>query len=468
MSSDKSSIVFKPDHELDLEEGQATKRYSVLDANGNKEQFTIGLWNGESMEFFLAHNVVELNSYFECLTDNGHAWTWGQRFKSLEHTLTGDALVNWKELMVEDYPDPADKTQPNYVKAIKDLITKLSEVTYPGEPLKEYMWKIVYSRCKDNQGKQLPPNKVFSRLKRMRAMGGQMHHTAPAGQPFISDTDFLKMFYNIFPREMKTFVENMKDCDPFNGITTIDDVCEHFSSYYKMHLKDGKEHKRKRDDDDNKDKKPSHVRGGGNKNDKRFQGKPKHQHKAAKGSCHIGDHAGKYFHDWRGCFLNPFSDKFDRAKADEFYRNEAKGNMAWYKNVYEAKFGGSNNRYNNRDGYHGGGGRGGYHRDQGGRGRGNGGRGNNGRGNGGRGNGGRGNYDTSHYNHDNSYHYQGNYNYQGQHQQQRNDQGNGGTNNVPPPQEGYYFGGPEAPPSAPMAPRDNYDRRNAYNGGGRW
>ena len=60
------------------------------------------------MEFFLAHNVVELNSYFECLTDNGHAWTWGQRFKSLEHTLTGDALVNWKELMVEDYPDPAE------------------------------------------------------------------------------------------------------------------------------------------------------------------------------------------------------------------------------------------------------------------------------------------------------------------------------------------------------------------------
>ena len=38
MSTDESSIAFKPDYELDPE-GPA-KRYSVLDVNGNKEQFT--------------------------------------------------------------------------------------------------------------------------------------------------------------------------------------------------------------------------------------------------------------------------------------------------------------------------------------------------------------------------------------------------------------------------------------------
>jgi hypothetical protein len=113
MSTDKSPIVFKPDYIVDPE-SQTTKQYGVLDANGNKEQFIIVLWNGESMEFFLAHNVVELDSYFECLTDNGHAWTWVQRFKSLENTLTDDALVNWKELMADEYPNVAHKTQPNY------------------------------------------------------------------------------------------------------------------------------------------------------------------------------------------------------------------------------------------------------------------------------------------------------------------------------------------------------------------
>ena len=430
MSTDKSSIVFKSDYELDLE--APAKRYSVLDVNGNKEQFQISLWNGESMEFFLAHNVVELNSYFECLTDNGHAWTWGQRFKSLEHTLTGDALVNWKELMVEDYPDAADKTQPNYVKAIKDLITKLLDVTYPGEPMKEYMWnKISYFLCKDNQGKQLPPNKVFSRLKRMRVLGAQMHHTAPAGQPFISDTDFLKMFCNIFPPQMKTFVTEMKGCDPFNGTTTIDDVCEHLFSYYRMYLEDEKEQteKRKRDGDDktsenedktseNEDKtsddeddeqmnKDEDQESSGeeddtdeedndkspkkNDNDK----SPKKKRKGTKGDCPIRYHAEKWFHSWTGCFCNPESAKFDRNGADKFYKNYAKGDNDWYKHVYEAAFGEGgqgNSHFNNRGEDY------------------------NGHGNEGRGNGGRGNDNSSHYNQDDSYHYQGNNYYQGQHQ----------------------------------------------------
>jgi hypothetical protein len=474
MSNDKSPILYRPDYIFDPE-NQTTKRYYVLDQNGNKEQFTIALWDGTSIEAFLAHNVKELENYFECLTTNNHPCTYATRFKSLGNTLVGDALINWDELVEDDYPHVADKTQANYEKAIKDLITKLSDITYPGEPMKDFMKKINYFRCKDDEGNLVPPNKVLSRFKRMRNYGDRMHHTAPAGQPFISDIDFLKMYYDVFPLKMKNFVTEVKGCEPFNGITTVEELGQFFYSYYKMNLKNENEHKgkRKRGDEDNNDKKPSSVRGGGNKYDKRSSGKPKHQHKAAKGSCHITSHASKYFHPWQGCFLNPYSSKCDKEKADEFYRNEAKGNMSWYRNVYESKFGGSNNRYQNRDGYHGGGGRGGYNRDQGGRGRGNGGRGNGGRGNGGRGNGGRGNggrgnYDSSHYNHDNSYHYQGNYNNQGQQQQQRNDHGNGGTNNVPPPQDGYYFGSPEAPPSAPMAPSGDYDRRNVYNGGGRW
>ena len=91
------------------------------------------------MEAFLAHNVVELDNYFECLTYNNHAWTWVQRFKSLENTLIGDALVNWKELILEEYPNVADKTQPNYEKAIKDLITKLLDITYTAELMKDYI-----------------------------------------------------------------------------------------------------------------------------------------------------------------------------------------------------------------------------------------------------------------------------------------------------------------------------------------
>ena len=170
MSSDKSPILYKQDYNLDPEK-QPTKRYYVLDANGNKEQFVMVLWNGTSMEAFLAHNVVELDNYFECLTYNNHAWTWVQRFKSLENTLTGDALINWRELVADDYPNAADKTQLNYEKAIKDLITKLSDITYPAEPMKAFMMRINYFRCNDEQGKLVPPNKVLSRMKRMRGYG---------------------------------------------------------------------------------------------------------------------------------------------------------------------------------------------------------------------------------------------------------------------------------------------------------
>ena len=443
MSNDKSPILYRPDYIFDPE-NQTTKRYYVLDQNGNKEQFTIALWDGTSIEAFLAHNVKELENYFECLTTNNHPCTYATRFKSLGNTLVGDALINWDELVEDDYPHVADKTQANYEKAIKDLITKLSDITYPGEPMKDFMKKINYFRCKDDEGNLVPPNKVLSRFKRMRNYGDRMHHTAPAGQPFISDIDFLKMYYDVFPLKMKNFVTEVKGCDPFNGITTVDEIGQFFYSYYKLYLKNEKEHtgKRKRDDedktsesesenenktsesenedktsenedktsDDEEDDKMSKDEGQESSeeeeatdeedNDKSPSSKkdndksPKKKRKGTKGDCPIRYHAENWFHSWTGCFCNPDSAKFDRNGADKFYNKYATDDNSWYKHVYEAAFGEGgqgNPHFNNRGEDY------------------------NGHGNERRGNGGRGNDDSSHYNQDNSYHYQGDNYYQGQH-----------------------------------------------------
>ena len=231
---------------------------------------------------------------------------------------------------------------------------------------------------------------------------------------------------------MKNFVTDIKGCDPFNGITIVDEIEGFFYSYYKLYLKNEKEQteKRKHDDDDKTsesedededededktsesededktsddedDDKMSKDEGqesseedddtneeDNNKPPKKKDNdkSPKKKRKGTKGNCPIRYHAENWFHSWTGCFCNPDSANFDRNGADKFYKNYAKGDNSWYKHVYEAAFGeGSqgNSHFNNRGEDY------------------------NGHGNEGRGNGGRGNNNSSHYNQDDSYHYQG-------------------------------------------------------------
>ena len=214
---------------------------------------------------------------------------------------------------------------------------------------------------------------------------------------------------------------------------------------------------KKDDDDDNDDaddKKNSNqgsrrrFKKGGNNNKQGGGG-----NSSSRTNCKIDGHE-KYRHDWKGCYLNPYNAKCDHEAAKKYYDEKARGNMAWYRDMYEAY----QNKSNHGGGHTDGQGRGyqgrGSYRGRGYSGRG-GGRGYNNGGRGGRG--GRGYYNQGNYhNNQGGGNQQGSGNSDGYFNHQNGGYEQGYQQGPPQQQQSYHFGmtpGTQMRPQAPNVPQ---------------
>ena len=89
----------------------------------------VGVSNGKSIEFFLVETVERLEVVCEATT---RGWTAAWRFRELQECLRGDAHENYKKLVRNNYPNPADKTDANYEELVRLIPTNLGDHPYPG------------------------------------------------------------------------------------------------------------------------------------------------------------------------------------------------------------------------------------------------------------------------------------------------------------------------------------------------
>jgi hypothetical protein len=268
----------------------------------------------------------------------------------------------------------------------------------------------------DGTGRIEQPNKVLMRINRIRRMAERfMHHNH--GAAFMTEDEVKHAFWHCLPDIMTDWLTNDENIDPFDPASPLSaqEIADHLQRYWNKYLKKRRQRAEDQDEehDDETATKTRRVDSSddeGEDTDKQDRRQDGEDHKSSRKSrrddgdrrnktksgeaCPIASHK-KYRHDWCGCFLNPYSFKFNETDAEKFYEFKANGIHAWYRDVYE-------NASRNRDvskedrergsqgggrGYYGGG-RG----FQGGRG---GGRGGEGRGYFSRGGGGRGGYQAN-------------------------------------------------------------------------
>ena len=488
-------IGYKRDYDP-TETYKKTKRYQINTPLGIRNTYEVAIADGTSAEFLMTECFEKFEEVTSVIPPPG--WTGVDRFRELQLCLDGDAKGECRAIIDHDYPTAQDKNAQGAFGTLKrDIITKLSDSTYPGDKVHTYLLtKVQYRRCKKGKddGRTEEPTKYLARLQRIRKLGAEMHHNQ--GDPFMDDDEFRRMFWHSFPDVMKDWLEQDQNKDPFdvNDPMDADEIGDAMQRYWNLHLKRAK---------------PTQDGGGGKKRDRNNDGgdgdggnsrKKQRRNQRNQGGC--GDGGGgdggrqrencpikgheKHRHDWDYCFLNPrnVAGGYDHEAARAFYHDKAKGPNAWYRDTYKAQF---------HDGQQGRGGGRGY--QQGGRG--NGGRGGPGRGRGGRFQGGRGrgrggynnhynqggghggNAHTNDYGDGEGYHYQQGGQGYGEHQgegdegysyQQRGpfrnqqQQAPPGNHNASQgqgnPLGSYYFGPPRGrPQGAPSAPPSSYARR---------
>ena len=390
-------IGYKPDY--DVKDEYEKKTYTITGANGVRNYYTVGIADGDSTEFLITQ-CFEKFTAVENAVPGG--WNGVDLFRELGLCLSGDAKSEYDDLLARDYPNDAERNAAGAFTELKrNLITKLSDHTYPGDRMYTYlMSKVKYMKCKKEDGRYEEPIKVLARLQRLRKMGAMMHHNK--GPDFITDDQFTNLFWNIFPMHMHEWLEEDQNMDPFDPANPMDheDIAGHMQRYWSLHYKKVKstdssnKSKRKNDDNDdggdsggsNKRRKGNNHRGSGNNDNRGSRG---NNGKGGRDNCPIKGHEG-HKHDWFGCYLNPKNKLggFDANAAKEFFDKQANGSNIWYREVYQSHLqdGGRRDNYHGGRGYQGGRGRGGYNGGRGGRGGG-------GRGYGG---GGRGNYQNYH------------------------------------------------------------------------
>jgi len=250
------------------------------------------------------------------------------------------------------------------------------------------------------EGRIEKPTKVLARMQKIRRMGAIMHHNM--GIHYMTDNQFNQAYWQIFPAVMTDWLTNDQNVDPHDVANPLDaaEIGDHMQRYWNLNFKNAKKEdssqasKHRRDDKDG-DGGGNKKNGGGFVNNRNRQGN-NDDHRGYKGghgnggrgrgsnnnnneqdNCPISEHE-KHYHQWGGCFLNPYSNKFNAEDAETFFQNKANGSNAWYRDVYKnALSAGGDNRsqgggrgygrgYQGRgggrgyQGRNGGGGRGGY------------------------------------------------------------------------------------------------------------
>ena len=436
------------------------KQFRIRVPNSHDEYVEVIMVDGESTELMM-ESFEKLD---EIRNQVATVWAARERFHQLGTILTDDAKEAYDEIVADDYPNNADKTHAHYEELKKQIITKLSDHVNPGDKVCTYLEsKVKYEWCKDNDGNLVKPLVHFKRCKTLRKLGGLMHHTHQG--TYFDDNRFKTCVWNHFPQEWQDWMTEEQQRDPFdvNNPLTTEEMIDKFQHLWNLKIRPqvkankGRGKRKKDDDDDNDDaddKKNSNqgsrkrFKKGGNNNKQDGGG-----NSSSRTNCKIDGHE-KYRHDWKGCYLNPYNAKCDHEAAKKYYDEKARGNMAWYRDMYEAY----QNKSNHGGGHTDGQGRGyqgrGSYRGRGYSGRG-GGRGYNNGGRGGRG--GRGYYNQGNYhNNQGGGNQQGSGNSDGYFNHQNGGYEQGYQQGPPQQQQSYHFGmtpGTQMRPQAPNVPQ---------------
>ena len=331
-----------------------------------RSSILVGRSDGASAEFLLAETYDRLEKVRQ---RDSAAWDGPRLFEELEQCLRGKALGAFRDNVAREYPTDAEKTATNYDMLKKDILTTLTDRTYPGDSVHDYITsEISYLKCKDEKGNVDKPSHFLARMRQLRDFGARMHHNQ--GTTFLSERDFLAAVWRAFPDEMQEWLTIEHRIDPFdtNNPLDADEVCDHMHGYWFQRLqpKVSKTSSRGRgdvsgdvadvddvdgeDDEENgneDERKPPARADADRRARSRRRGDEDHQDveadgdgsgrakKAARSTCPIDGHA-KYQHGWDGCFLNPRSARFNPSSAEHFYQTQCHGCNSWYKDTYEA------------------------------------------------------------------------------------------------------------------------------------
>lgn len=436
------------------------KQFRIRVPNSHDEYVEVIMVDGESTELMM-ESFEKLD---EIRNQVATVWAARERFHQLGTILTDDAKEAYDEIVADDYSNNADKTHAHYEELKKQIITKLSDHVNPGDKVCTYLEsKFEYEWCKDDDGNLVKPLVHFKRCKTLRKLGGLMHHTHQG--TYFDDNRFKTCVWNHFPQEeWQDWMTEEQQRDPFdvNNPLTTEEMIDKFQHLWNLKIRPqvkankGRGKRKKDDDDDNDDADDKNSNQGSRKRFKKGGNNNKQDgggNSSSRTNCKIDGHE-KYRHDWKGCYLNPYNAKCDHEAAKKYYDEKARGNMAWYRNVYE----GYHNRSNHGGGHADGQGRGyqgrGFYRGRGYSGRG-GGRGYNNGGRGGRG--GRGYYNQGNYhNNQGGGNQQGSGNSDGYFNHQNGGYEQGYQQGPPQQQQSYHFGmtpGTQMHPQAPNVPQ---------------
>ena len=166
-----SLIGFKRDY--DIHEDFQTHSFEVRSGD-IRSRMKVGVSFGDSAEFLLVETYDKLD---KVRRRDSAAWDGPRMFEELEQCLRGNALGAFRTIVSRDYNTDALKTAASYGELKKKIITTLSDFSYPGDKVIDYLTgKLHYLNCKDADGDVMKPVDVLARLREIRELGGKMHH----------------------------------------------------------------------------------------------------------------------------------------------------------------------------------------------------------------------------------------------------------------------------------------------------
>ena len=113
-----------------------TMTYQVTKAGGLHANKPVGITHGDATKFLLVETFDRLEVIRHAVAVG---WNGPRRFEELEECLARKALLSFKRLIRDRYPDPADKTNMKYEELCMLILTALGDHTCPGNKGCQYM-----------------------------------------------------------------------------------------------------------------------------------------------------------------------------------------------------------------------------------------------------------------------------------------------------------------------------------------
>ena len=206
-------------------------------------------------------------------------------------------------------------------------------------------------------GRRYKSTDILRRMCQLCGYRDGLENSMPGGN-IVAGAKFLQLVWNMFPKEMQSWLTNDQKIDPFNPSNPLDadEFCDDLQRYWTINFKDEKVAK-----DKNKDKgenttqqnsqkqKKSRYNNSGRRDGSNTsqvgrggpQGRDGNNNGGDQGNrddqrrCAVSGHEN-HRHDLAGCHLNPHSRRYDARAAQRFYENDAHAPNVWYRNIYES------------------------------------------------------------------------------------------------------------------------------------